>query len=219
MPVATETADTAVLKNMLRQGSDLIKQNDAAIDQKTSEIAKVVGAAGGNEAQELVEEISKAAEAIGQLEQTLADRIAERQQIEDRIALLEAQISALPADVIQSIKDEKLKQLEELKNQKARLDIQIDLINAAIDKKTKEKRTLVDRVLELVRGSGKEDSVQKAINDLDLQIAKYTADTIEKQKNMRKDSDGDDLTDSQEALLGTDPLNPDTDSDGMLDGI
>jgi len=178
----------------------------------------VVGAAGGNEAQELVEEISKAAEAIGQLEQTLADRIAERQQIEDRIALLEAQISALPADVIQSIKDEKLKQLEELKNQKARLDIQIDLINAAIDKKTKEKRTLVDRVLELVRGSGKEDSVQKAINDLDLQIAKYTADTIEKQKNMRKDSDGDDLTDSQEALLGTDPLNPDTDSDGMLDG-
>jgi len=112
-----------------------------------------------------------------------------------------------------------LKQLEELKNQKARLDIQIDLINAAIDKKTKEKRTLVDRVLELVRGSGKEDSVQKAINDLDLQIAKYTADTIEKQKNMRKDSDGDDLTDSQEALLGTDPLNPDTDSDGMLDGI
>lgn len=138
MPVATETADTAVLKNMLRQGSDLIKQNDAAIDQKTSEIAKVVGAAGGNEAQELVEEISKAAEAIGQLEQTLADRIAERQQIEDRIALLEAQISALPADVIQSIKDEKLKQLEELKNQKARLDIQIDLINAAIDKKPKK---------------------------------------------------------------------------------
>jgi len=42
----------------------------------------------------------------------LSVRLTERQQIEDRISLLEAQINALPADVIPSIKDEKIKQLE-----------------------------------------------------------------------------------------------------------
>lgn len=33
------------------------------------------------------------------------------------------------------------------------------------------------------------------------------------------DSDGDGLTDSEEAILGTDPLNPDSDGDGLLDGV
>lgn len=33
-----------------------------------------------------------------------------------------------------------------------------------------------------------------------------------------KDSDGDGLTDDEEAALGTDPHNPDTDGDGLLDG-
>ena len=32
------------------------------------------------------------------------------------------------------------------------------------------------------------------------------------------DSDGDGLSDAQEATLGTDPANPDTDEDGLLDG-
>jgi len=34
----------------------------------------------------------------------------------------------------------------------------------------------------------------------------------------QKDSDGDGLTDQEEAELGTDPLNPDTDADRLLDG-
>jgi hypothetical protein len=33
------------------------------------------------------------------------------------------------------------------------------------------------------------------------------------------DTDGDGLTDSEENLAGTDPLNPDTDGDGGLDGF
>jgi hypothetical protein len=33
------------------------------------------------------------------------------------------------------------------------------------------------------------------------------------------DSDGDGLTDEEEAIIGTDPLNPDTDGDGVGDGI
>ena len=218
MPAAAVTADTVALKNTLQQDSNAINQNNEAIDQKTAEAGKIISAAGGNKAQALVDQIAEAAETIEQLNQMLADRIAERQRIEDRIALLEAQINALPADVIQTIKDDKLKQLAQLKSQKEDLDTQIEIINAAIDKKTKEKQELVDQVLALVKGSGKEAAVQKAINDLDSEIAKYTADTIAKQKNMRKDSDGDDLTDSQEALLGTDPLNPDTDGDSMLDG-
>ena len=32
------------------------------------------------------------------------------------------------------------------------------------------------------------------------------------------DTDGDGLTDEEEARLGTDPRNPDTDSDGLTDG-
>ena len=32
------------------------------------------------------------------------------------------------------------------------------------------------------------------------------------------DSDGDGLSDAQEATLGTDPANPDTDADGLFDG-
>lgn len=32
------------------------------------------------------------------------------------------------------------------------------------------------------------------------------------------DSDGDGLTDAEEAILGTDPFNPDTDGDGLFDG-
>ncbi|MBI3660537.1 hypothetical protein HY230_08710 [Candidatus Acetothermia bacterium] len=34
-----------------------------------------------------------------------------------------------------------------------------------------------------------------------------------------QDSDGDGLTDAQEAILGTDPRNPDTDGDGLSDGV
>ena len=36
--------------------------------------------------------------------------------------------------------------------------------------------------------------------------------------NMSKDSDGDGLTDEEEAALGTDPFNKDTDGDGLTDG-
>ena len=37
-------------------------------------------------------------------------------------------------------------------------------------------------------------------------------------ENMSKDSDGDGLTDEEEAALGTDPFNKDTDGDGLTDG-
>ncbi len=216
-PVAA-TEESAALEGVLLQDSQAIIENNAAIDQKTAQTAELVGSSGGNKAEALVDDISEAAKAIEQLNQTLASRIVERQEIEDRIALLEAQISALPVDTLQSIKDEKLQQIEQLKTKKDQLDTQIKIINAAIEKKTKEKQSLVDEILALVKGSDKEEAVKTALQELDDEVAKYTADTIEKQKNLRKDSDGDDLTDSQEVLAGTDPLNPDTDGDGMLDG-
>ena len=45
------------------------------------------------------------------------------------------------------------------------------------------------------------------------------ADDAPSQKNIFQDSDQDGLSNDEEALYGTDPLNPDTDGDGYTDGV
>ncbi len=45
------------------------------------------------------------------------------------------------------------------------------------------------------------------------------ADDATSQKNIFQDSDQDGLSNTEEALYGTDPINPDTDGDGYTDGV
>lgn len=52
----------------------------------------------------------------------------------------------------------------------------------------------------------------------DLVIELQEGETVENPGDLR-DSDGDGLTDIEEALTGTDPADTDTDGDGMVDGI
>ncbi|MDD4016465.1 MAG: outer membrane beta-barrel protein [Kiritimatiellae bacterium] len=47
---------------------------------------------------------------------------------------------------------------------------------------------------------------------------KGAADSVAVAEGLPKDSDGDGLTDEEEAKLGTDPFNKDTDGDGLTDG-
>ena len=63
-------------------------------------------------------------------------------------------------------------------------------------------------IINLIEGKG-EVFQQKS----DLLFQKMTLGEI-----IDKDSDGDGLKDWEEALWGTDPNNPDTDGDGILDG-
>lgn len=51
------------------------------------------------------------------------------------------------------------------------------------------------------------------------QVTVMNANALLRGKAPEPDSDGDGLTDAQEATLGTDPTNPDTDGDGVGDGI
>ena len=219
MAVAADVEANDILEAGLIDNSEAITGNNDAIEVQTEKAAAIVVAASSDSNSAVtVKDIVAAVEAIEQLNGMLGNRIADRQKVEDAIVALEIQINALPADVIQSIKDDKLKQLEALELQRADLDRQIELINTAIKQKTIEKDSLVDRVLAAVKGKSGEAAVKKTLEDLDREVARYTADTVEKQKKMRQDSDGDSLTDSQEILAGTDPLNPDSDGDGMLDG-
>jgi len=55
------------------------------------------------------------------------------------------------------------------------------------------------------------------VGDLVVELAE--GDVLVDPGNLVVDSDGDGLTDAEEALTGTDPANPDSDGDGLVDGI
>jgi hypothetical protein len=73
-------------------------------------------------------------------------------------------------------------------------------------------------ILAAVKGKSNESDIIKRIDDFESVVASREKDIIRQQAVLRKDTDGDGLTDGQEILLGADPLNPDTDADGILDG-
>jgi hypothetical protein len=65
------------------------------------------------------------------------------------------------------------------------------------------------------------DNLMDLFTKLSLGITNKDLNKITKvdiQIDVSLDTDGDGLTDTQEAIYGTDPNNPDTDGDGYLDG-
>ncbi|UMX47767.1 MAG: Ig-like domain-containing protein [Candidatus Nealsonbacteria bacterium DGGOD1a] len=214
-----------VKKNELEQ--DIEQSGTAIVENKKTisrEVEQIVGfidsgsPAGDSAMEENIRKIAAAVQAIEQLDDLLADKIAQRQRINDQIILIQNEIARLPDDILPVIRNEKNKKLEDYKSQSVRLDREIAAIRQAIAQKTEEKNSLKEMILAAVKGKSNESDIIKRIDDFESVVASREKDIIRQQAVLRKDTDGDGLTDGQEILLGADPLNPDTDADGILDG-
>jgi hypothetical protein len=124
----------------------------------------------------------------------------------------------LPAEALQEIRNDKLRELDFLRAWVNRLKGEISDIEISVSQKTKEKQALMDLILALAKGNNNEGDVRKMLDDLEKEINRLEADILKRNGILERDSDGDGLGDGREILLGTDPLNPDTDADGILDG-
>ncbi|MFZ3073691.1 MAG: hypothetical protein WA093_00960, partial [Minisyncoccales bacterium] len=209
------------LERNIEQSSAAIVENKKTISREVEQIVDFIGSdssAGDSVMEENIRKIAAAVQAIEQLDNLLSDKIAQRQQINDQIILIQNEIARLPNDILPVIRNEKNKKLEDYKNQSVRLDREIAAIRQAIIQKTEEKNSLKEMILAAVKGKSNESDIIKKIDDFESVVVRREKDIIRQQAVLQKDTDGDGLTDGQEILLGINPLNPDTDGDGILDG-
>jgi hypothetical protein len=209
-----------LLEQNIVQNSLAIEENKKAVEQIINETAAAIASQTGNKTDTTlaIQQISRLIKEIEQLNYLVADKTSQLDLINASIKRIGADINALPQDVVVLIKNDKLRWLADLRAQAKDLEQQIAVAKNSILQKKQEKQTLIDSVLELVKGKNSEGDVRKMIDNLESEVSRQEIDILEKGKILERDSDGDGLGDGREILLGTDPLNPDTDGDGILDG-
>jgi chemotaxis protein histidine kinase CheA len=195
-----------------------------------------------NKVEEKKEEIAKIKEEIGPKIESLketegkAEKIVEKTKSEIEKATAEA-IPEVKEEVSQKIKEEVEPRMKEMK-EKVEKEIEIKeeaKISQIQREKESLKKEIVKKSLEPIekkmatlspkereRAEATKEEVQKRIEEI-LEKAETQFREIAKEKKeiypaAFKDSDQDEISDWQELILGTDPLNPDTDRDGYLDG-
>jgi len=215
-PVVDAGTKTA-LDEGLAKNSQAIDENSDSISKTAQETAKLINA-NSKSVQADIDKIAKAVQDLAQLNDLLAAKIAEKKDIETIIAAIESEISKLPENSLQLIRDEKTRQLQYYQAQKKIIEREMEVIRAGIDQKIKEKDAVKNIILLAIKGKANESEIIKKLDTFEEEVARFEKDTIEKQKLLQKDTDGDGLNDAQEILAGTDPFNPDSDGDGMLDG-
>ncbi|MFZ3073840.1 MAG: Ig-like domain-containing protein [Minisyncoccales bacterium] len=211
---AADGRNTAIAEN-IRQSNQAIVHGREVFQQSIRAAADGINAKTGNGQAESIAKIADIVAAIKQLGYSLEKFEERRSDIGVRVRRLEDDIVNFPENVLQSIKNEKLNELENHRNEIRQIDAKIAADKEGLEQKIAAKRNLAGLILTAAAG---DEGVGRILADLENEISRQEEENIKERETLLNDTDGDDLADDREIQTGADPLNPDTDGDGALDG-
>lgn len=211
---AADGRNSAIAEN-IRQSNQAIVHGREVFQQSIRAAADGINAKTGNDQAESIAKIADIVAAIKQLGYSLEKLEERRSDIGVRVRRLEDDIVNFPENVLQSIKNEKLNELENHRNEIRQIDAKIAADKEGLEQKIAEKRDLAGSILTAAAG---DEGVGRILADLENEISRQEEENIKERETLLNDTDGDGLADDREIQTGVDPSNPDTDGDGALDG-
>jgi hypothetical protein len=158
-------------------------------------------------------------ETKSQIEETIVEKIPQvKEEVSEKIKEIEPKIKEIKEKTEKEILAPETK-IPEFKREKESLKKEIiEKSLEPIEKKTtnlepKEKERVEIAKVEIQK------KIEEILEKTETQFKEIAKEKKEIYPEAFKDSDQDGLSDWQEVILGTNPLNPDTDGDGYLDGI
>jgi hypothetical protein len=158
-------------------------------------------------------------ETKSQIEETIVEKIPQvKEEVSEKIKEIEPKIKEIKEKTEKEILVPETK-IPEFKREKESLKKEIiEKSLEPIEKKTtnlepKEKERVEIAKVEIQK------KIEEILEKTETQFKEIAKEKKEIYPEAFKDSDQDGLSDWQEVILGTNPLNPDTDGDGYLDGI
>lgn len=212
---AAANGRNAIITENIRRSNQAIVQGREFSRQRVKAAADAIAAKIGNGQVEIIFQIADIVAAIEQLGYSLEKLEEQRSDIDIRVRRLEDDIANFSENVLQSIKNEKLNELENYRNQIMRIGAKIAADEEGLEQKIAEKRNLTGSILTAAAG---DESVGRILADLENEISRQEKENIKERETLLNDTDGDGLADDREIQTGADPSNPDTDGDGALDG-
>jgi len=207
------------------KSQEILIEIDNRVEEKKEEIAnlkKEVGSVIQNleEKEEKTEEIIK--RVSSQIEETVSEKVPEIKKEMGNVVKkeVEPKIKEMKSKVEKEI-IAKEKGADTLKAQKEKEILKREIVEKTIE--PIEKKIVPLSPLEKERVELKKQEAAKKVEEI-LEKAEIQLKEVAKEKKdihpkAFQDSDNDELSDWQELIIGTNPFNPDTDSDGYLDGI
>ena len=218
VPEVTNVQSRAGLNEAVLKSDQEVAANNEVIGQDLEKSFATIAKMSSGAAAESVKQFSDAARAIEQLNFLRDGKDDQYQRADSEMRALENDIAELEPNILPLIKIDKLKQLGDLRDQKAAFGAAV----ADIDSQIKEKKDEKDALAAAMAGKADSDKdkavIGKILDDLAREVAQLEKDNIASQQILRDDPDNDGLNNILEIKAGTDPFNPDTDGDGALDG-
>lgn len=204
-----------------------IEKNNLDIDAINTKIEENIRTAAGSiltmiigadEAAGDVRKIADISRAIEDFNFLLGDKTMRQNEMDTNIHLLEDEISGYGEDILPLIKNDKLKMLAGLKNERAAIGREISDIGLRVDEKSREREVVKNMILAMDKEGRNNPAIKQELESLAQNVSQWEKEIIALQDVLRQDQDGDGLNNILEIKIGTDPFNCDSDSDGALDG-
>jgi len=205
------TIDNEVVRNLeeeatISQQSQQVSQLETQQTQETQTTTQSVTQETQNSTQQAMEPLTE--EEKKMVEETLTQSSQElKESLEKLSETVKKETTASPEE-LEKIQKEK----EEIK--KEILEKSLAPIKKVEEKVKEEEKPKTSEIKEKTKSN-----IVFQLEELEKKIKELEKGRQEILAKISKDSDGDGLTDLEEARLGTNPFNPDTDGDGFLDGI
>jgi len=198
---------------------------ESEVDKSVQEASKVVA--------EGIEELAKKTEEEKMTEEEITKKEKEKKKIDNKIKSVQKKLETSPVTTSKKIIKEVLKSHQK---EKEEINKQLEAAKSKLGKIKKEKEKKINEIIKAIDNVSKpleavqvtstvsetkkmaKRKVGALLEDLEKKVKEKTAEKIEKQTILVKDSDNDGLSDKEEIAIGTNPFNPDSDGDGFLDG-
>jgi len=168
--------------------------------------------------QNAVRDFTSAISKIIELNNSLSQIQAQKDQIDVRAGQLKQKLAALSPDALDSLRNDIVAQINDLLGQSAAINSTLAALRQQLADWQGKRDSARQTILSLAPAAQKV-TIQAQLTSLESSVGASAQKAVEAQNELAKDSDNDGLSDYDELFVyKTDPYNPDTDGDGFLDG-
>lgn len=233
LPVSIERIEEEKerIKEVITEVQRIDREIEKEISEKAREIKEITGVS-----EERIKGLIEKTKEVKEFEREIEEKRGVVKRAEERVVVLEKEIVDIegikPRAIERVIKDagidialvgpekieegirsfgkDKQKALNETREKRDEVKKEIEEIVQKRERVREERQRQVEEI-----------GVQAVplVEDTERIIAEKRTEQLAKIVEIRRDSDGDGLSDEQEISIRTNPFNPDTDGDGFLDGI